>query len=44
LAIVTNLGCGLGTEELNHQEVVDLMEERGEVATKILLEAARTLG
>lgn len=44
LAIVTNLGCGLGTEELDHQEVVDLMEQRGEVATKILLEAARTLG
>ena len=39
LAIVTNLGCGLGTGELNHEEVVDVMQERGKSIFAILLGA-----
>jgi len=41
LAVVTNLGCGLGHEELAHDEVTDVMESRGERIVQILLEAAR---
>ncbi len=41
LAVVTNLGCGLGREKLSHGEVTDVMQERGEHIVQILLDAAR---
>ncbi len=41
LAVVTNLGCGIGQEELSHGEVTDVMQERGERIVQILLEAAQ---
>ena len=43
LAVVTNLACGLATGELDHLEVVDAMEARGEVAVAILMRAAERL-
>ncbi|MCH8980079.1 MAG: hypothetical protein IH945_12680, partial [Armatimonadetes bacterium] len=41
LAVVTNLGCGIGQEELAHGDVTDVMQERGERIVQILLEAAK---
>jgi len=41
LAVVTNLGCGLATGDLNHEEVVNVMENRGDLIVRLLDEAAR---
>ncbi len=41
LAVVTNLGCGLGQQELNHEEVVDVMNEKGQIVLDLLLESVR---
>ncbi|MBX3096729.1 MAG: MTAP family purine nucleoside phosphorylase [Fimbriimonadaceae bacterium] len=42
LAVVTNLGCGLAGGDLNHEEVVDIMDQQGDLIVRILDEAART--
>jgi purine nucleoside phosphorylase len=39
LAVVTNFGCGMEASELNHEEVVDVMKQKGGVAKNILLGA-----
>lgn len=41
LAVVTNLGCGLSSEKIEHGEVTDVMQTRGERVVEILLEAAQ---
>ncbi len=43
LAVVTNLAAGLSETLLNHQEVEDVMNVRGEQAVQILLSAASKL-
>lgn len=43
LAVVTNLGCGLGHGELHHGEVTDVMKEHGENVVNVLLTAATML-
>lgn len=40
LAVVTNLGCGLGQGELHHGEVTDVMKLHGETALNVMLTAA----
>jgi 5'-methylthioadenosine phosphorylase len=39
LALVTNLASGLANAALNHQEVVDVMEQAGEQVVKLLFKA-----
>ena len=41
LAVVTNLGCGLEAGDLNHEDVVNVMESKGDLIVRILDEAAR---
>ncbi len=43
LAVVTNMGCGLGGPALEHGHVAEAMSDLGEKVTRILLEAAKTL-
>ncbi len=44
LSIVTNLAAGMESEKtLDHEEVVDVMESRGDLAVRILLSAVRSL-
>lgn len=44
LAVVTNLGCGLSSEELDHGEVTDVMQTRGDRVVEILLKAVQGAG
>lgn len=44
LSIVTNHAAGMGAAELTHEEVVEVMEEAGEKAVQLMLEAAGRLG
>lgn len=41
LAVVTNLACGMHTDPLTHEEVVEMMQVRGPEALQILAAAAR---
>ncbi|MBS1715094.1 MAG: MTAP family purine nucleoside phosphorylase [Armatimonadetes bacterium] len=41
LAVVTNLGCGLGESVPHHGEVVDVMQTVGQTVVDVLLAAAR---
>ncbi|MBS1722140.1 MAG: MTAP family purine nucleoside phosphorylase [Armatimonadetes bacterium] len=41
LAVVTNLGCGLAGEKLDHGEVVDVMRSHGQAVVDVLLAAAK---
>lgn len=43
LAVVTNLACGLAPGKLDHLDVVDAMDARGDAAVAILLKAAEHL-
>jgi len=43
IAVVTNVGTGLGGEMLHHGEVVDVMEEHGQQIADLMLESARML-
>lgn len=40
LAVVTNLAAGISDQQLSHQEVEDEMKRSGEIAVRILLDAA----
>lgn len=37
LAVVTNLGCGIGNSQLDHGEVVDVMKQKGETVLEVLM-------
>lgn len=43
LAIVTNMGCGIGTSPLSHGEVGDVMKTHGKRAVDILLQAVSSI-
>ena len=44
LAVVTNLGCGLSSETLEHTEVTDVMQTCGDRVVEILLKAVQGAG
>jgi 5'-methylthioadenosine phosphorylase len=43
LAVVTNLAAGISETPLNHEEVVEVMQERGGQAVQLFLDAAKSI-